>query len=84
MAPDGLTEFVLPPALAAQVRTVAEAQHRPVADVLHDAVALYLREGSPRGGRSPAEAAARMRAARRGNVLPEGVTLCDLMTHGRA
>ncbi len=34
--------------------------------------------------RTPAEAAARMRAARTGNVLPEGITIRDLLTHGRA
>ena len=35
-------------------------------------------------GRTPAEAVARMRQARAGNVLPEGVTIRDLMTFGRA
>jgi len=34
--------------------------------------------------RTPAEAAARMRASRAGNILPEGVAIRDLMTHGRA
>jgi hypothetical protein len=33
---------------------------------------------------SPQEAAARMRAARPDNQLPPGVTIRDLMTHGRA
>lgn len=33
---------------------------------------------------SPQEAAARMRAARPGNQLPPGVTIRELMTHGRA
>jgi hypothetical protein len=33
---------------------------------------------------SPQEAAARMRAARPGNQLPEGVSIRDLMTYGRA
>ena len=33
---------------------------------------------------SPREAAARMRAARPGNQLPPGVSIRDLMTHGRA
>jgi hypothetical protein len=33
---------------------------------------------------SPQEAAARMRAARPGNQLPPGVSIRDLMTHGRA
>jgi hypothetical protein len=33
---------------------------------------------------SPQEAAARLRAARPGNRLPEGVSIRDLMVHGRA
>lgn len=33
---------------------------------------------------SPQEAARRMRAARPGNQLPPGVSIRDLMTHGRA
>ncbi len=33
---------------------------------------------------SPREAAARMRAARAGNPLPPGLSIRDLMTHGRA
>ena len=31
-----------------------------------------------------AEAAARLRERRKGTVLPDGVTIRDLMTHGRA
>ena len=34
--------------------------------------------------RTPAEAAARIRASRASNILPEGVDIRDLMTHGRA
>jgi hypothetical protein len=34
--------------------------------------------------RTPAEAAARIRASRVGNTLPDGVSIRDLMTHGRA
>ena len=33
---------------------------------------------------TPQEAAARMRAARPGNLLPPGVSIRDLITHGRA
>nr|WP_294549572.1 hypothetical protein [uncultured Rhodopila sp.] len=33
---------------------------------------------------SPQEAAVRLRAARPGNRLPEGVSIRDLMVHGRA
>jgi hypothetical protein len=35
-------------------------------------------------GRTPAEAAARIRSSRPGNVLPEGVAIRDLINHGRA
>ena len=34
--------------------------------------------------RTPSDAASRMRASRPGNVLPEGVSIRDLLTHGRA
>ena len=89
MSPDGSTALSIPADLVARIRAVAEEQDRPVPDVLYDAMALYSREDHPRregarSGRSPAEAAARMRQARTGNVLPGDVSLRDLMTHGRA
>jgi hypothetical protein len=80
------TDLAVPPALAAQLQAAAAAQHRPPRDVLRDAVESYLqavRPSSP-SRRSPAEAAARMRQSRPGNKLPEGVTIRDLMTYGRA
>jgi hypothetical protein len=41
--------------------------------------------GAPKAPhRTPSDAASRMRASRLGNVLPEGVSIRDLMTHGRA
>ena len=86
MPPDGVTEFAIPATLAARIQAVAEEQHRPVLDVLCDAVASYLGQERSRreGARSPAEAAARMRRERKGNVLPEDTSLRDLMIHGRA
>ena len=33
---------------------------------------------------TPAEAAARLRELRKGNLLPPGTTICDLIEHGRA
>jgi hypothetical protein len=33
---------------------------------------------------TPAEAAARIRELRKGNLLPPGVTIKDLINHGRA
>jgi hypothetical protein len=80
------SEFAVPPALAAQLQAAAAKQHRQLRDVLRDAVELYLREFRPLppAQRSPAEAAARMRESRPGNKLPDGVTIRDLMTYGRA
>jgi metal-responsive CopG/Arc/MetJ family transcriptional regulator len=36
--------FSLPPALLAEVEAFADREHRPVADVLQDAVERYVRE----------------------------------------
>jgi hypothetical protein len=80
------SELAVPPALAAQLRAAAAKQHRQLPDVLRDAVELYLNQlrPLPLAQRSPAEAAARMRTSRPGNKLPDGITIRDLMTYGRA
>lgn len=60
-------------ALAAVLRAVEDdafEEQRAVAGIVSDF--------------SPSEAAARMRAARPDNRLPDGVTIHALMTHGRA
>jgi hypothetical protein len=80
------SDIAVPPALAARLAAAAAEQHRQLRDVLRDAVESYLRALQPLtpAQRSPAEAAARMRASRPDNKLPEGVTIRDLMTYGRA
>lgn len=84
-------DLTIPPSLMADIQAAAKDEHRPATEVVRDALERYLAEwrkgASPRHAqakRTPAEAAARMREQRAGNVLPEGVTIRDLMTHGRA
>jgi predicted transcriptional regulator len=40
--PDSDTELTIPPALAAEIKTVAENEHRPAADVLREVLESYL------------------------------------------
>jgi len=93
MKPGSDTDLVVPPALLAEIQAAADEAHRPAADVVREALERYLADW--RNGvrpahepvparRTPAEAAARLRELRKGNVLPDGVTIRDLMTHGRA
>ncbi len=89
MHPESSQDFAIPPALAVQVKAVAEAQHRQPLGVLSDALEQYLeswRSMTLRATmhRSPIEAAARMRRSRSGNVLPDNIIIHDLMTNGRA
>ena len=85
---------LIPPALVAEIRAAAAAEHRPVAEVVQDALERYLaqrrkdasaaRSETTLPRRTATEAAARLRERRKGTVLPDGVTIRDLMTHGRA
>lgn len=91
MTSSGTSDLTIPPALMADIQAAAEDEHRPATEVVRDALERYLAEwrkgASPRHAqarRSLAEAAVRLRERRTGNVLPEGVTIRDLMTHGRA
>jgi hypothetical protein len=80
-------DLAIPPALAAQLQAAAEEQHRPVRDLLRDALEGYLRAWRPltsTSQRSPAEAAARMMRARQSNVRLDDAALSVLMTYGRA
>jgi hypothetical protein len=80
--------------LLAQVEEVAGLEHRPAGDVVREAVALYLRQprqyaaappsNQARGRRTAEQAVERILEQRKGNVLPEGMTIRELMTHGRA
>ena len=83
---------LIPPALLAQVEALAAAQHRTAQDVMRDAIEHYLRKrqaaakegGSLPGAKlTPQEAVERILELRKGNILPDGVTIHDLQTHGR-
>jgi hypothetical protein len=82
------TALTVPASLLAELKEAADEEHRPVADVLRDAVQRYLseshRDARPAIRRTPAEAAARMREHRKGTFLPEGVTIRNLTDYGRA
>jgi hypothetical protein len=89
--PGGDTDLVIPPALAAEIQAAAEAEHRTAADLVKDALERYLTDRRERTSYTreearptSAEAATRLRELREGNVLPDGMTIRDLMTHGRA
>jgi hypothetical protein len=90
-SPDTLA---IPPALLAEIEAAAEQEHRPALDVLQDAVHRYIDAMPARHDHldtepaspelTPSQAVARILELRKGNDLPDGVTIRDLMTHGRA
>jgi hypothetical protein len=94
MATNAVTDLTIPSSLATQIQAAADRQNRPVADIVRDALEHYLagfpdvtgsigmRAALP--GRTPAEAAARLLQNREGNVLPRGLTIRGMQTHGRA
>jgi len=85
---------LIPPWLLEQVQAMAAAEHRPASEILHDDIESYQRdhrgvvelaEEKPSAGpRSPQQAVARILERRQYRNLPEGVTIRDLMTLGRA
>jgi hypothetical protein len=87
-------DLAIPSALVAEIRAAADDEHRPAAELVREALERYLADwrkatsladrGRTPSKRTPAEAAARLRELREGNVLPDGISLRDLMTHGRA
>jgi len=86
-------EQMIPPDLLKQVEALAAAEHRPASEMLREAVEAYLHErrakisSSLSGPVKPQsdlqEVAARILELRKGHILPEGVTIRDLMTYGR-
>ncbi|MGD0632721.1 MAG: hypothetical protein ABSA13_00385 [Beijerinckiaceae bacterium] len=88
-------EELIPLALLQQVETAAAAEHRSARDMLREAVESYLsarrmlaasgagQQPSPQR-RTPREAAARILERRKFHPLPEGTTIRDMMTYGRA
>jgi hypothetical protein len=88
---DGDTDLVIPSALAAEIQAAAADEHRSATDIVRDALEHYLADWRKRAGQvpekprqTPVEAATRLRELRKGNVLPDGMTIEDLMTYGRA
>ena len=80
----------LPSALLAEIRAAAEEEHRPANEIVREALerylehragAFHLTSGATETG---ASAAAEIRELRKGNILPEGVTIRDLIDEGRA
>jgi hypothetical protein len=84
MTQEHIPELAVPADLAAQLRAAAEEQHRAPVEVLHDALDQYLTAHRPANGahRSPAEAAARIIARRKGITLG-GLTIKQLINEGR-
>jgi hypothetical protein len=85
---------LIPPSLLEQVEAMAAAEHRPASEILRDAIESYQREHRgvvelveekpSTGPRSPQQAVARILERRQYRNLPEGMTIRDLMTLGRA
>ena len=85
---------LMPASLLEQVQAMAAAEHRPASEILRDAIESYQREHrgvvelaeeKPSAApRSPQQAVARILERRQYRNLPEGMTIRDLMTLGRA
>jgi hypothetical protein len=93
MKEDNHAKGLIPPALLAEIEAIAAVEHRPARDMVHEALERYLQEHQPLHSnvsaqlppkRTPQEAAARMLERRKHHKLPEGTTIRDLMTFGRA
>jgi hypothetical protein len=88
-SPDGLT---ISPALLAELEAVAGEEHRPIGDLVREALERYVAQSHRAAGaqplpaarrRTPAEAGARIRELRKGRSLPEGETIRSLIDAGR-
>jgi predicted transcriptional regulator len=85
---------LISPSLLEQVQAMAAVEHRPASEILRDAIESYQRdhhgavelaEEKPSAApRSPQQAVARILERRQYRNLPEGMTIRDLMTLGRA
>lgn len=82
-------EIHLPPDQEAHLAALAASAGRSTGDLVREAVALWAErqaghEAPQRPPHTPAEAAARILELRKGNMLPAGATIRDLINHGRA
>jgi hypothetical protein len=77
----------MPTGWLAEVKALAAEEHRPVADLVREIVDRYIEERRSAvriAQHTPADAAARILELRKGNFLPDGETIKDLISHGRA
>jgi predicted transcriptional regulator len=83
-------EIRLPPDQEAHLAALATSAGRSPDEIVQEAVVLWEERHAqrprqtPKPKHTPAEAAARIRELRRGNFLPQGETIKDLITYGRA
>jgi hypothetical protein len=82
-------EIRLAPDQEAHLAALAARTGRSAAELVQEAVAEWeeRRAECPAPARpqhSPADAAARIRELRKGNILPAGTTIQDLINYGRA
>jgi Arc/MetJ-type ribon-helix-helix transcriptional regulator len=82
-------EIHLPPEQEAHLAALAASAGRSTDDLVQEAVALWeeqqaVRQAPQRPQHTPAEAAARILELRKGNILPAGETIKDLINYGRA
>lgn len=86
------TDALLPEVLLAEVEAVAAYENRPAREILREAVERYLRDRPFAGANGvasevrpdPIGVARRMRERRKLHPLPDGMSIRDLLTFGRA
>lgn len=88
MKPNNTDNLTIAPALEAEIRAVAADIHRPANEIVREALEGYLAElhAHPRpspDARTRSEAVARMLEQRKGNILPQGTTIEDVIAWGR-
>jgi hypothetical protein len=84
-----IMEIHVPPEQEARLAALAASAGRSTDALVQEAVALWeeqhaSRQAPRRSQHPPAEAAARIVELRKGNILPAGETIKDLLNHGRA
>jgi Arc/MetJ-type ribon-helix-helix transcriptional regulator len=82
-------EIHLPPDQEAHLAALAASAGRSAAELVQEAVAEWEerqveRHAPTRPQHTPAEAAARILELRKGNILPAGETIKELINYGRA
>jgi hypothetical protein len=82
-------DIPLAPDQEARLAELAARAGRSAAELVQEALAEWEERQAGRHApappsHTPAEAAARIRELRRGNILPAGATIRDLIDHGRA